>query len=77
MSRGPVELELLLLSGAISQVQVYKILIRNATLLRKTLEILNRIVVEPNRDLALGLAQIRVPFGLRKIVALSHGSHLE
>ncbi len=77
MSRSPIELELLLFSRAIPQIQVNEVLIRNAALLRKTLEELDRIGIESKRDLALGLAQIRVRFGLGKIVALSHGSHLE
>ena len=76
MSRSPIELELLLFGCAIPQIQVDEILIRNATLLRETLEILDRISVEPNRDLALRFAQIRIGYGLGKIVALSHGSHL-
>ena len=76
MSRGPIELELLLFGCAIPQIQVDEVLIRNAALLRETLEVLDRISVEPNRDLALGFAQIRVRYGFGKIVALSHGIHL-
>jgi hypothetical protein len=77
MSRSPIELELLLLSGAIPEIKIDQVLIRDATLLRKTLEVLDRIGIEPNRDLAFRLAQIRVRFGLGEVIALSHGSHLE
>ena len=77
MSRCPIELELLLLSGTIPQIKVNQILVRDTALLRKTLEVLDRIGVESNCDLALGFAQIRVRLGLGKVIALSHGSHLE
>jgi hypothetical protein len=77
MSRSPIELELLLLSGAIPEIKIDQVLIRDATMLRKTLEVLDRIGIESNRNLTLGLAQIRVRLGFGKVIALSHGSHLE
>src|SRR5437870_13318925 len=73
---SPREGEFLLSGRTISKIQVDQRLIPNSCLLRKSLEIADRAVIEPDGDLALEPLRIRIALRSGEIVFLPHRFHL-
>ena len=71
---APRQIKVLSSRRAIPQVQVDQALVRNADLLRFCLEVVNGILVQPNRDLPRQLRRVGVLPGVGEIVFFSHGA---
>ena len=72
---APLHRERLSRLSAFPQIEVDQVLIRDPVLLREFLEVFNRVLIEANRQLLLGLAEVRVPYLLGKIVVFLHCCH--
>ena len=59
-------------SCAISEIQIYQTLVRDALPLRHLLEILDSVLVEPNGDLLFKLRGIRIGLGVSEVIVITH-----
>src|SRR6185295_15757376 len=62
--------------SAVTQVEVYQGLIWNSRFFGQLLEVLDGLVVEANRDLALQPSSVGISTPLREVVLLPHLDHL-
>jgi len=74
--RAPCDRQPLLTGRAVAQVEVDQRLIPDAGLLGERLEVGNRRIIEPNRDLTFQPSGVRVSSCLREIVFFPHLVHL-
>ena len=72
----PSHREALLVSRAIAEEEIDQRLVRHLSVLREMLEVRERILVQPDRDLLLEPLRVGVHPGLREVVSLSHRLHL-
>ena len=75
-SRLPLDSQPLSTRGAFTQIEIDQRLVRNTHLVRERLEVVERTVINPNRDLPLQALRVGVRLCLGKIVSLSHRLHL-
>jgi hypothetical protein len=73
--RAPCNGQPLASGGAVAQVQVDERLITDSGFIRQRLEVRNRPLVQPDRDLPFQALRVRVPSRFREIVFLPHRLH--
>ena len=74
LKSSPDQRDLSLRGGALPQIEIDQCLIRYASILCESLEIVDRWLVDPDRYLAFQLAGVGILLCIGKIVLGSHGS---